>query len=239
MIKTQNATKNTPGRSTRLNFPSRAYQGISRILVGGISIIPYIPSIGRYNITLCHAHKFVWFRVAKVATRTILDVYKQANINLDAEHPHSCHYPVNLYKEYFKFAFVRNPWDRLVSCWLDKVVAHNLFEFSTDTLLKMQKFENFIDFVAHQNIDTCNEHIRLQSQLIDLNNIDYIGRFENFEEHLAEVMQCIGIGPDSMTIGHKNASKNRLNYAQYYDDKLKQKVAEIYRKDINIFLYQY
>ncbi len=239
MIKTKNMIKNKYERSTYLTFPSLLYQNISRIIVGGISTIPYLPSVGRYDITLCHAHKFVWFRIAKAASRTILDIFKQANINLDADHPYSCHYPVNLYSEYFKFSFVRNPWDRLISCWLDKVVKHNHFAFPADELLQMQQLENFIDFVARQNLGTCNEHIRLQSKSIDLNNIDYIGRVENFDEHLTQVMQHIGIEPDSITIGHENATKNRFDYKQYYSPDLVQKVATMYRKDITIFSYQY
>ncbi len=239
MLQTNNKIKNEYGRSTKLTPISLVYQVISRILVKGASTIPYMPSIGRYDITLCHQHKFIWFRVAKAASRTILDAFKEADIILDAQHPYSCHYPVNLYQGYFKFAFVRNPWSRLVSCWLDKVVARNFFKFSTDELLKMQKFENFIDFVAHQNLNTGNEHIRLQSKLIDINNIDYIGKIENFDTDLTKILEHIGINLDLATIEHKHASKSRLHYSNYYDEKLKQKVAKIYAKDINIFSYHY
>jgi len=221
-------------RSSKLTFPSCVYQGISMILVRSI---PYMPSAERYNITICHEKKFLWFRVAKVGTRTVFDVLEQANINLDAELSMKCHYPINKYKEYFKFAFVRNPWDRLVSCWLNKVVNANYFQFSADRLLEMQKFENFVNFVADHNIERCDHHIRLQSKLIDLNNVDYIGRFEDFEEHLLKVIQLIGL--DSINIKQKNASKNRTNYRQYYDESLRNKVAEIYGKDINIFSYDY
>lgn len=227
-------TTKKDGLSNKLTFPSLMYQKISRLL---IRFFPYMPSVERYNITICHEKKFVWFRVAKVGTRTIFNVCEQANLNLDAEHPMFCHYPTNLYKDYFKFAFVRNPWDRLVSCWRNKVVDSNYFELSSDKLLEMQNFENFVDFVAQKNIETCDHHIRLQSKLIDLNSVDYIGKFENFNEDLSAIVQIIGL--DSINIEQKNASKDRLSYKQYYDESLKDKVAEIYRKDISIFSYEY
>jgi len=181
--------------------------------------------------------KFVWFRVAKVGTRTIFDVLQKANLSLDAEHAMSCHYPINDYKNYFKFAFIRNPWDRLVSCWKNKVIDENHFHFSQEELLKMQKFENFVNFVSEQNISKCNHHLRLQSKLIDMNNLDYLGRFENFREHLKGIMKIIGI-PD-IKISRINESKDRNGYMSYYDEQLIQKVAEIYSRDINLFSYDF
>lgn len=231
MIKT---VKMKNGRSSKLTFLSTVYQSASKNL---IRFFPYVPSDCPYNITICHEKQFVWFRVAKVGTRTIFNVFDNANITLDAEHPMFCHYPANLYKGYFKFAFVRNPWDRLASCWRNKVIDNNYFKFSKDRLLLMQEFGDFVEFVSDLDIETCDHHIRLQSKLIDLNNVDYIGRFENFEEDLLEVIQTIGF--DSVRIEKHNSSKNKQDYRAYYDEGLKEKVANIYRKDINLFSYQF
>ncbi len=231
MIKT---VKRKNGLSAKLTVQSLAYQKISKLLIRSI---PYIPSNERYNITICHEKKFVWFRVAKVGTRTIFNVFEQAKINLDVEHAMSCHYPTNLYKRYFKFAFVRNPWDRLVSCWRNKVVDSNYYNFSNDRLLEMQTFKSFVDFVENENIENCDHHIRLQSKLIDLNSVDFIGRCENFNEDFSKVTEVIGI--ELMKIDCKNVSQNRSDYRHYYNESLKDKVAKIYRKDINVFQYDF
>lgn len=231
MIRT---VKKPIGLSGKLTRASHMYQTVSRALINSIA---YLPSNDKYNITICQKPKFVWFRVAKVGTRTIFNVLHQAKLDLDAEHAMSCHYPANLYKNYFRFGFVRNPWDRLVSCWQNKVLETNLFEFPEDQLTQMQSFENFVDFVAGQNIAFCNPHIRLQSKLIDLNNVDFIGRFENFEQDLSRVIRILGM--EGVQIGQKNASTSRSSYRAYYDTALREKVADIYRRDINLFHYEF
>jgi hypothetical protein len=149
----------------------------------------------------------------------------------------NCYYPVNKYKNYFKFAFIRNPWDRFVSAWHQKVVENNLFNFSEDMLPKMRVFENFVDFVIENtNVEICDPHLRLQSRLIDLNNIDYLGRFEKFNENLEEVMKVLDINAD---IEKKNASVGRKSYREYYTNSTRDKIAKIYRKDISLFNYDY
>lgn len=231
MLKTVKIKNET---STKLTFGGKLYQKASSML---LKIIPYLPSHHKYNLTICHEKKFIWFRVAKVGTRTILNALKNSNIHLDAEHPHNCHYPKHLYKDHLKFAFIRNPYDRLVSCWKNKVVHNNYFRFSDKTLMEMQKFENFVDYVASKNIEKCNAHFRLQSKLIDLNEIDYIGRFENFESDLSHIFQLLKINNPSFE--RLNSTNNGEHYSEYYDQKLRMKVGKIYEKDLNIFSYKF
>jgi hypothetical protein len=175
--------------------------------------------------------------VAKVGTRTIFNAFEQGGLNLDAEHPMFCRYPEGLFIDYFKFAFVRNPWDRLLSCWRNKVVDSNYFKFSEELRARMQKFDRFVEYVEGLDLDQCDHHIRRQGRLIDINNIDFVGRFERFEEDLADVLKEIGIS--DIAIARKNASENRLHYRQHYDDALMARVGELYKKDIKLFGYSY
>ncbi len=230
MIKT---VKTDEEFSSKLSLPSLLYQKSSHFFTK----MSFYPSNVRYALTISQEKKFIFFRVAKVGTRTILHLFKNANVELTAAHPYDCHYPVNKYKEYFKFAFVRNPWDRLVSCWLNKVVRSNLYHFSAEMLPRMQEFENFVDYVV-ENMDLeCGDlHLRFQSKLIDFNHIDYLGRFENFTADLEEVLDILGI---EGVIEKKGASPGRKGYREYYTDSTKDKVYKLYKRDIKIFNYEF
>jgi hypothetical protein len=148
------------------------------------------------------------------------------------------HYPVRLYADYFKFAFVRNPWSRLVSCWQNKVVDSNVeFNFGAAELKRMQDFEAFVDFVASLDINKCNSHLRLQTVLIDLNNIDYLGRMETFGDDVNHIFRILGLNEKQVV--PKNVTSNSKPYQDYYSQDLAAKVAQIYRKDIQMFGYRF
>jgi len=225
--------KSSNQRSKQLTRRSRLYQCFAKLVV---KHIPFIPSTLPYNITISETHKFIWFRNAKVGTRTILTLFHDSGVSLAAEHPYKCHYPIGTYQEYFKFGFVRNPYDRLVSCWLNKVVQSNYFNFKAGEHQKMQVFDHFIDFVSKQNLQNCDPHIRMQSKLLDLNNIDFVGRFEKFHDDLLIVCQKLDIEPPE--IPQKNITRpTGTRYQDYYNSVSQQKVSQLYKKDLQIFGY--
>lgn len=226
--------KTIPEQEDKLDKMSRISQHFMRIF----NYTQFMPSHGCYNITVSKIRRFVWFRVAKVGSRTIYNHLKKSRLSLEVDHPYNVSYIPRFYRSYFKFAFVRNPWDRIVSSWHNKVLKENHFKFNEAELKRMGQFKYFIDYVSRLDIKSCDNHVRSQCALIDLNEIDYIGRFENFVHDLRYVLERIGIQSDKLL--HENKSyRKKKDYRQYYTSEIKEKVYQIYQKDIVLFGYQF
>ncbi len=196
-----------------------------------------VPSTKTYNLTICDAPKFIWFRNAKVSTRSTLKALSDTGVKLIAEQAANCYYAPQKYKDYFKFAFVRNPWDRFVSGWRNKVVDNNYYNFNPQRLAEMQQFDRFVEYFSGLDLDNCDIHFRRQSRIIDLNEVDFIGRFEQFNEDLEKVFRILEL--PLVQIPMRNKSKGKDSYQSYYSDNNKQIIEEMYRIDIQIFGYSY
>lgn len=222
-----------PGHPTQLDprsrWAQRFYARTARMAL--------LPSARAYNLTISHSHRFVWFRVAKVGTRSILAHLANHGVKLDVEHAMSVHYPINRLSGYFKFAFVRNPFDRLVSCWYNKALNSNYFRFDPETHRKLSSFPEFADFACGLDLNVGDPHLRLQSRLIDLCAVDFVGRYERFAADFAQL--CARLGVPAEGLPRLNASDGRNEYHGYYDAALAGRVAEAYRRDIQIFGYTF
>ncbi len=191
--------------------------------------------VSRNTYYLCYSNQYktLWYRVAKVATRTI-DAYFKESTTESSGYIYSSEvgYFPKCYENYFKFAFVRHPVDRLLSAWKNKVVESNYFGFDHDTWLAFQNIECFIEWMQDLNINKCDQHIRSQSSLIDLRSVDFIGRFEFFARDFRKVVQETGL--PNMRIPHNNASHKR---EIILCSSALNKVHSIYYNDLNSFGY--
>lgn len=188
-----------------------------------------------YNLTISHQHRFVWFRVAKVATRSILGYFREHDVPLDVNHAQDIRYPTALFGDYLKFGFVRHPLPRFVSAWQDKVVNNNWFGFDDATLETMRgSVEAFAGWTASQDLEDLQEgdaHLALQTRLIDVSQIDVLGRLESFDRDFAEVCTRIGLPAAPVT------PRNQTSAPTAYSDELRAAVAELYRRDFQVFGY--
>ncbi len=183
----------------------------------------------RYFIAYDFKKKVIWYRVAKVGTRSILKLFEKEN-GSDFLYPSATAYNPRLYKKYYKFAFVRNPYDRFISSWKDKVVERNYFNFSDLELEKMKDINNFIGWVEKQNIEKCDEHIRSQYSLIDVEQLDFLGRFESFNDDFKKV--ALELNLEIKQVPHLNSTKKKeitLTREQ------KNRIKIIYEKDFSTF----
>ncbi len=152
------------------------------------------------------------------------------------------------YDSFYKFAFVRNPWDRLVSWYTmikdrienrPKHQINRLWQYVSETA---SSFEEFIEKCTDTIDDIDGRKSFMFNQVDYLTNetgeiiVDFVGRYEEFERDLNIVLQKLQI--DVPKIPHVNRS-SRGHYSQYYNDRTKAIVEERYKRDILFFGYKY
>ena len=190
-----------------------------------------------YNLTISHSHRFVWFRVAKVATRTIRHHFETNAVVLDVDHAMRVRYPLAVFADYLTFAFVRDPLDRFVSAWHDKVVNANYYAFDEPTHQRMQRVEEFALWTATHDLAALpgtDQHLTLQSRMIDLNRVDFVGRLETFDRDFAEVCERVGAPAVPTAPQNQTAPAGR---DRQVSDELRDLVAGMYRRDYQVFGY--
>lgn len=188
-----------------------------------------------YLVGISKKHKFVWFRVAKVGSSTIRTVFRKKFVRMPIYEEDFSFNPKE-YKDYFKFAFVRNPWARIVSCYCQKVEDKTSAWKHYYGECFDKGFDYFVDFVAKKDLTTADRHIRLQTSLIPVHDVDFIGRLENFEEDFKYVLSVLKL--HHCKIPKKNSSSH-AHYSRYYNERTKAIIAEIYKSDIETFGYQF
>ncbi len=162
--------------------------------------------------------------------------------------------------ERFKFAFVRNPWSRLVS-WYSMTLnvrraldsGHPLKQaqrrrLKNNAFLRymLETSSNFEEFVKY-----CTDEVEMQEGFFysaSYNQLDYItdahgellvdfvGSFENFTADLTTVLEKVGISAGS--IPHRNPSVHR-HYSSYYTEETENIVRERFQRDIDYFGYDF
>jgi hypothetical protein len=149
---------------------------------------------------------------------------------------------------WFTFAFVRNPWERVVSEFL----FHHRHRCDFKTFLfdrwprpEDDDFDRGLAF---------HRHVLPQSRFVtDARGdvaVDFIGRFEALDRDFALVCDRIGIG--SAPLAHRNSWRRWQDrwipwrvrqatrpYAAYFDAESRRRVAALYAEDIERFGYRF
>jgi len=136
------------------------------------------------------------------------------------------------FENYFKFGFVRNPWDRVVSLY----ERREALEFRAQ-----MTFDQFVDWIQYSS-STCIHSSPHRYQLdwfVDPNGkvlADFIGRFERLEQDWAFVARKLGLNEK---LPHSRANPRSRHYTDYYTERTRQVVGEKFRVDIETFGYQF
>lgn len=168
----------------------------------------------RYYLSYVPKYKILWYRVAKNASRTLDEYFRSC----DNGYVYSSEvgYIPGMFEFWTKIAVVRSPVERFLSCYKDKVVNHNLYN------LKDRSLDGFINYAKTLDLNTCDEHLRYQSVLIDLDNVNHLFNIDDLADSMYRLSRGHNMPEFDNTIrlnrtgGYKCKEYQRLNIFKLY-----------------------
>jgi len=202
-----------------------------------------------YNST----QTLLFIHIPKTAGTSIIKMF-----NMDEKEGHiSCNqYEESnkiLYDNAYKFAIVRNPWDKFVSCYeyakMKKSYWHSI---NGDSIYGkhidydlVTKYDNFNDFIKYLSdieepiLPLKSVNWTYQYQWICDNKfnikIDTVYRYEHLNYMIKDLNNKFNY---NLELPHINKSKDK-DYKTYYNDNSIHFVNKIYKKDIDLFNYKF
>lgn len=207
--------------------------------------------------------KIAYLEIAKAATTSIkaalFNVGEEEDYNIIHQKtghqkdlrvilPRIEHFTAYKYKEHFKFTFVRNPLDRLVSCYKNKYhtdkkyVGTSMERLYFDPYLfgymkEDRGFKEFVRKISKIPLALADPHFVPQSFIIfdkkGKKRVDYIGKFEDLENDWSVIKERFNLTP----LPHYNKT-NKGNWMNYYDREAAELAYKYYEKDIKSFGYE-
>ena len=189
----------------------------------------HIPKTG--GISLYKAIKHPRVRIKGHFIQNPFYIYLKDSIKLYPEKP-------------FVFAFVRNPWDRLVSAffYLNQGGMNGSDRRDMKRYIKKYKgdFKAFVKEAIAEGWALDQLHLKPQVDWICDNDgqllTDYTGRFESLRDDVQIISKMTGI--PFKKLEHRNRSKHK-DFHEYYNDETVEIVAKAYKKDIELFNYDF
>ena len=203
------------------------------------------------------SHQFIFLRMRKVASRsmratlqplciprptgTLQHLLSRAHLVWDYhDYVFRAHDPIlaaqkrmpsEIFTDYFKFAFVRNPWERLVSEY--EFILRNPHHGRYKRVKALGNFPAFIQMQvprkdAYQLNMLCDKKGRLL--------MDFVGKLENLDRDWQTVCERIGIA--HRVLPRENVS-DRKPYQDYYSEATVRLVAKHWAREIEMFEYSY
>lgn len=143
----------------------------------------------------------------------------------------------DIYNGFYKFSFVRNPWDWQVSMY--HFLLKETSNIRYDLIRSMNSFEEYLEWVICAKNPYPKGATKLQKEMVvDENNnliVDFIGKYENLNQDFAQICQVLKI---NATLPHLNQSSHR-DYKLYYNERTQKMVAEHFSEDIELFRYTF
>lgn len=136
------------------------------------------------------------------------------------------------FNSYFKFSFVRNPFDRMHSEYhwrrkWDRTIENKSFE---EMLQEIPTFRNRRE-----------PHFKQQTDFIYTKRnklmVDFVGRFETLEQDFRNVATELGVKQADLKV--LNRSRSSTSYRSGYSDQAQELIKQFFAKDLDLLEYEY
>lgn len=166
------------------------------------------------------------------------------------------------FNNFFKFGFVRNPWDLQVSFY--HYILNNSGHFANKNIKKMKGFDEYIEWLCFNSLkqeekypllylNTKNKDKKIEKSFMEyihrnylqkeffINEkneiiVDFIGKFENLNNDFLYITEQIGL--KNLKLPHINKTKHK-NYREYYNNHTRKLIEEKFKEDIELFNYEF
>lgn len=143
----------------------------------------------------------------------------------------------DVFDDFFKFAFVRNPWDLQVSMY--HFILREPTSSTYPQVSQLGSFDAFIEWVVETPRPYPKGITKLQREMITDENgnllVDFVGRYEKLHDDFEFLRQKLNI---TESLPHLNRSQHS-DYRRYYNDYTQNLVTQHFKDDIELFGYRF
>jgi hypothetical protein len=208
----------------------------------------------QYPKPICYSPflKYVFIHIPKCAGSSIhrvlgvLHAQRSLTVGKPKYHKHAKAVKVRevlgpAWNECFKFSFVRNPWDLMVSSYHWWLTYAEIFPGLHKDIARIREIGTFSGFIRSEfGRSMLNEHRGgdLTEWISDGDEIivDFVGRYENLNEDWSKV--CRALNLPALPLGRENQVV-RQDYRVFYGDESRDLVANRFARTIELFGYRF
>jgi len=207
-----------------------------------------------------HNKKFMFFHLYKcggtsvrrfIADNTIdtIEVHTGHALPIDMKRQMEIDGNPQAFDEYFKFTFIRNPFDFIVSTYFYAKYSANHF-MHKDIVGHGMNIEKFIPYyMQHRENDIAkkdqlfgqNRVVTIKDWLLDSNGsflVNHIGKVETIDRDMALITNRLGIGLNEVPKENVNANRD-IGYRQYYSGRARKMIEKHFEWELDVFEYEF
>ena len=208
-----------------------------RIIIYQYRIIKFVLKIQKSKYLVCDQRKLVYVGIPKIASTSMRRSFMKHQ-DVDKIHIHAAlkRQLPTVAQNYFKFSFVRNPFDRLYSCYKNIVYdPKKVLDYPFGHFRHIANFEQFVKKVTKVPDAISNPHFISQYCFLYKNNkclVNSVGKFENLVQDFEPIRQKYQLNP----LPYYNKSQATTDeWKDHYTEELATLIYKRYKKDFELF----